>query len=69
MEILRRKMNLKFDVLLFGQTELSEKVTEGGTEVINTHEEKNDVYQTLNISGYSKKKGEATQAGLKYKLQ
>lgn len=61
--------SLKFDVLLFGKTELSEKITEGGTEVINTHEEKNDVYQTLNISGYSKKKGEATQAGLKYKLQ
>lgn len=60
---------LKFDVLLFGKSELTEVKTEGGTETMNTHKEQEDVFQTLMISGYSKKKGEATLNDLKYTLK
>jgi hypothetical protein len=60
---------LKFDVLLFGKSELTEVKTEGGTETMNTHKEQENVFQTLMISSYSKKKGEATLNELKYTLK
>ena len=60
---------LKFEVLLFGQEQLVEKKTVSGAETLNTDVTKENVHKTLSISAFSIKKGEATQADLKYKLK